>query len=111
MRGWTAEELEAMARADEEIEAEFRLSREERLAAQARDRRAKLDASYGPAARQRAYYEANREEIAARRRAYREANREKIAAYQRAYREAKKQKKCRPGGPGLLCKGGQRGRG
>ena len=55
------------------------------------------------AAKQRAYYEANREEIAAKQRAYREANREELAAYQRAYREAnreeiakrRREKRCR----------------
>ena len=40
------------------------------------------------AAKQRAYYEANRDEIAAKQRAYREANRDEIAAKQRAYYEA-----------------------
>ena len=43
------------------------------------------------AAKQRAYYEANREEIAAKQRAYREANREEIAAKQRAYYEANRE--------------------
>lgn len=37
------------------------------------------------AAKQRAYYEANRDEIAAKRRAYREANRDKYNAYMREY--------------------------
>ena len=40
------------------------------------------------AAKQRAYREANRDEIAAKQRAYYEANRDEIAAKQRAYREA-----------------------
>ena len=44
------------------------------------------------AAKKRAYYEANRDEIAARQREYREVNREEIAAYQRAYREANRDK-------------------
>ena len=44
------------------------------------------------AAKQRAYYEANRDKIAAKQRAYREANRDKIAAKQRAYREANRDK-------------------
>ena len=43
------------------------------------------------AAKQKAYYEANREEIAAKRRAYYEANREEIAAKQRAYYEANRE--------------------
>lgn len=37
------------------------------------------------AAKQRAYYEANREELAAKQRAYREANREEYNAYMREY--------------------------
>ena len=40
------------------------------------------------AAKQRAYYEANREEIAAKQRAYREANREEIA-------KRRREKRCR----------------
>ena len=39
------------------------------------------------AAKQRAYYEQNRDEIAAKKRAYREQNRDEIAAKQRAYYE------------------------
>ena len=42
------------------------------------------------AAKQREYYEANRESIAAKQREYYEANRESIAAKQREYREAKR---------------------
>ena len=42
-------------------------------------------------AKQKAYYEANREEIAAKRRAYYEANWEEIAAKQKAYREANRE--------------------
>ena len=58
MKGFTAEELETMRQADEEIEREFRLTN-------------KL-AEY-----QKAYYKANREKLAAQQKAYREANREK----------------------------------
>ena len=43
------------------------------------------------AAKQKAYYEANREEIAAKQKAYYEANREEIAAKRRAYREANRE--------------------
>jgi len=39
------------------------------------------------AAKQRAYYEQNREQLAAKQRAYYEQNREQLAAKQRAYRE------------------------
>ena len=44
------------------------------------------------AAKQRAYYEANREEIAAKQRAYREANREKYNAYMRGYLRNRRKK-------------------
>ena len=44
------------------------------------------------AARQKAYYEANKDKIAAQQKAYREANKDKIAAQQKAYREANKDK-------------------
>ena len=43
-------------------------------------------------ARQRAYYEANREQISAYQHAYREANRDKFTAYNRAYYEANRDK-------------------
>ena len=89
---FTAEELAAMRAADAEIEASFRLSPDERRAGNARDRRVKLDRSYGREEAQRAYYEANREKIAEAKRAYREANREKIAEAKRAYREANREK-------------------
>ena len=42
------------------------------------------------AAKQKAYYEANREEIAAKQKAYREANREELAAKRKARREQRK---------------------
>ena len=41
------------------------------------------------AAKKRAYYEQNKDEIAAKHRAYREQNKDEIAAKQRAYREQK----------------------
>lgn len=50
------------------------------------------------AARNRAYYEANREKIAARNRAYREANREEINAYMREYRRKRRQAGSGPAG-------------
>lgn len=80
---FTAEELAAMRAADAELEASFRLSPEERLAGNARDRRVKLDRSYGIDKAKRAYREANREKIAEAQRAYYEANREKIAEAKR----------------------------
>ena len=44
----------------------------------------------GCAEKQRAYYEANKDEIAEKKRAYREANKDEIAEKQRAYYEANK---------------------
>ena len=44
------------------------------------------------AARQKAWYEANKDKVAARQKAYREANKDKVAAQQKAYREANKDK-------------------
>ena len=85
---FTPEELEELRRADAEIEAEFRMTREEREAGDERDRQSKMQNLFGRAAYQREYYEANRESIAAYHREYREANREAIAAYQREYRKA-----------------------
>lgn len=75
---WTAEELEAMRLADEEIEAEFRLTNDD------------LAFSREIAAQQKAYREANREKVAAQQKAYYEANREKHKAYMREYRKRKR---------------------
>ena len=110
---FTAEELEAMRLADEEIEREF----EKSFAAQYADaeiskwlddlatndtldhkqlhnkryRRAYYEAHKDEiAAYQRAYYEAHKDEIAAYQRAYYEAHKDEAAAYQRAYYEAHK---------------------
>lgn len=80
---FTEEELEAMRRADEEIEREFMITAEEREEGNRRDRLSKMENSSGREARQRAWYEANREKVAAQQRAYREANREKVAAQKR----------------------------
>ena len=108
---FTAQELEEMRRADEEIEREFRLTQEEIEMSRRRDRQAVFEAlpvekrkaaaqrkAYYEANRekaaayQKAYYEANREKAAARNKAYREANREKMAAQSKAYREANREK-------------------
>lgn len=95
--GFTAQELEEMRRADEEIEREFRLTNEELQASRLRDREYAFEAlpfeKRLVAATQKAYREANREKVAATKKAYYEANREKVAAYQKAYREANR-KKC-----------------
>ena len=44
------------------------------------------------AARQKAWYEANKDKVAARKKAWYEANKDKIAAWQKAYYEANKDK-------------------
>ena len=44
------------------------------------------------AALQKAWYEANKDKVAARQKAYREANKDKVAAQKKAYREANKDK-------------------
>ena len=76
---FTPEEIEAMRRADEEIERDFRWTNDELAASRRRDadislsRKSKRDCS-----------------IAKKQRAYRNANKDSIAEYQRAYYEANK---------------------
>ena len=69
--GFTAQELEEMRRADEEIEREFRLTNEELQASRLRDRESAFEA-----------LPFEKRLVAAYQKAYREANREKVAAYQ-----------------------------
>ena len=95
---FTAEELEAMRLADEEIEREF----EESYSAQYADAEISkwldeqaindtLDHKQLHKKRQqRAYREEHKDEIAAQQRAYREKHKDEIAAQQRAYREEHK---------------------
>jgi len=52
----------------------------------------KTPAQKRAAAKRKAYYEANRDEIAAKKKAYYEANRDEIAAKQKAYYEANRDK-------------------
>ena len=80
---FTEEELEDMRRADEEIEREFMITSEEREEGNRRDRLSKMENSSGREAKQRAWYEANKEKVAAQKRAWYEANKEKVAAQQR----------------------------
>ena len=86
---FTPEELADMAAADAEIDASFSLTNEDIRRSREADKAAMLDrlppAKKKKSAYWRAYYEANREEIAAKRRSYYEKNREKKLAYQRAY--------------------------
>ena len=96
MAFFTEKELEEMRRADEEIEANFRLTNEDIRRSRELDENAKFARKSNNqqkiAENQRAYREANREKIAENQRAYYEANREKIAENQRAYREANREK-------------------
>ena len=111
---FTAEELEAMRLADEEIEREF----EESFAAQYADaeiskwldelaindtldhkqlHKKRQQRAYREehkdeiAAKKRAYYEEHKDEIAAQQRAYYEEHKDEIAAKKRAYRKRKRQ--------------------
>lgn len=92
--GWTPEELAAMAEADAEIEATFRLTNEDILASRVLDRQAMFDRKdykqRKVAAQQKAYREANREKVAAQQKAWYEANREKYNSYQREYQRRKR---------------------
>ena len=98
---FTAEELEAMRIADEEIEREFA----ESFAAQCADAEISkwldelaindtLDHKQLHNKRyQRAYYEEHKDEIRACQRAYYEEHKDEIRAYQRAYREEHRKRK------------------
>ena len=99
---FTADELEAMRIADEEIEREF----EESYSAQYADAEISkwldelaindtLDHKQLHNKRyQRAYREEHKDEIAAKKRAYREEHKDEIRTYQRAYqREYRKRKR------------------
>ena len=94
--GFTAEELAEMRRADEDIDRDFALTREDLALSRDIDKIARLDSldnwSRKLAERQRAYREANRDKVAERQRAYYEANRDKVAEYHRAYFEANRDK-------------------
>ena len=65
--------------------------------------RPKTERQKKASAKQKAYYEANREEIAAKRRAYREANREEIAAKQKAIAEVRRARRMTQRDLATLC--------
>ena len=97
MKGWTAEELEEMRRADEEIERTFVVAnKDERALSAELDRVAKrellLQTSPVKAAkdcsRSLAYYYTHREERLAYKRKWRQANKAEISAYNRAWYQA-----------------------
>ena len=100
---WTAEELEKMRRADEEIERDFALTQEDLVRSRTMDREAVLqrmdNRAASIAAQKRAWYDANRDKVAAQHRAWYEANRDKVAAKQRAYREANRGKRAQKNPP------------
>ena len=100
---WTAEELEEMRQADEEIERDFALTQEDLVRSRAMDREAALQRMDNRAAsitaKNRAYREANRDKIAAKNRAWYAANRDKVAAKNRAYREANRGKRAQKNPP------------
>ena len=79
---WTPEELAAIAAADAEIEADFRMTSADYADSASLDRAARNESMDN---RQRA--------IAAYQRAYYEENKEAIAAYQRAYRARRKEQR------------------
>jgi len=92
---FTPEELEELRRADEELEANFFITSQERRQSNERDVHSRNERRDNKkeaiAARAKAYYEENKEAIAAYQKAYREENKEAIAAYQKAYREENKE--------------------
>ena len=94
-RGFTPAELAEMAAADAEIEAEFRLEREDLDRSHELDRQARFEAMEPEkrkiAERQKAYREANREKVAEYQKAWYEANREKWNAYMREYRRRRRE--------------------
>ena len=65
--------------------------------------RPKTERQKKASAKRRAYYEANREEIAAKRRAYREANREEIAAKQKAIADVRRARRMTQRDLATLC--------
>ena len=102
---FTPEELAAMRAADEEIEATFRLTKEEREASRRRDLSAMDDKSRKASERAAIYRKTHREKIAQRQWKYRESHREEerqryreyyqshreeIVQRQREYRQRKK---------------------
>ena len=97
---FTPEELAEMAAADAEIEA-AELTIEDYQEADARDRAVRMERKglkgKKVAARQKAWYEANRDKVAAQQKAYREANRDKYNEYMREYRRQRRQKSAAAG--------------
>ena len=94
---FTAEELEAMRLADEEIDREYEVSSTDAISKWL-DELAVNDTldhkQLHNKRHRRAYYEEHKDKIAAKMRAYREEHKEEIRTYQRTYmREYRKQKR------------------
>ncbi len=82
---FTPEELEELRRADEEIEADFRLTNEDLQRSKQLDRDAALESKDNKERR-----------LAAQQKAYREANRENYNAYMREYMKKRRLEKPLP---------------
>ena len=88
---FTPEELEELRRADEEIEAGFVITREERMEI---NRRGKKNRNLSPETRaknterSKAYYREHREDILAHQKAYYREHREEMCAERREYQRA-----------------------
>ena len=92
--GFTAAELDEMARADAEIEATFRLTNDDVALGRQIDREAVLEGMDARARKraeyQRRYYETHKDEQAERMRRYRETHKDERAEYMRRYRRRKR---------------------
>lgn len=96
MNIFTPEELAEIAAADAEIEREFKLTHQELVESEARDKAALKDKSYMERrrAQSKAYYWKNREKRLAYQKKYRAAHIEEARAYHRAYYAAHRQEAC-----------------
>ena len=97
---FTAEELEELRRADEEIEKSYRQTSDDIRQSRQRDKQMKLDRLDNKGRKiaeyQAAYREANKDKIAERKAAYYEAHREKYNAYMREYQKRRRAAKKAP---------------
>ena len=102
MKGWTAEELEAMRLADEEIERTFVVAnKDERALSAALDRHAKHELllteqpekAAKDCSRSLAYYYAHREERLAYKKKWRQEHKAEIRTYNRAWHQAHREER------------------
>lgn len=102
MKGWTAEELEAMRLADEEIERTFVVAdKNERALSAALDRHAKHELlltelpekAAKDCSRSLAYYYAHREERLAYKKKWRQVHKAEIRAYNQAWYQAHREER------------------